>query len=88
VKKSTAEERAELIAMGRELIKVMREVIEPINRLTCRLDQEATALLPHVLSEQAEAGETPNTLHQVTGKRFCSKCRKSGHRSPNCPLNK
>lgn len=96
---SALKRRTELLEMSRELIKVMREVINPINQITCRLESEASALLPEAAEEQVHSGKKtprgnadtdptvpmPNEIPLPKGKRACSKCRKTGHKAPNCP---
>ena len=53
--RSAEERRNELLAAKDELIKVMRQVIEPINLITCKLDVEADALINEVMREKNTA---------------------------------
>lgn len=95
-----AGQRAELLKAKDELIKIMREIINPINIIACRLDEEATKLLPAAIEETANAParqhrnktenptdpniKLPSNPSQVP-KRACSICRKPGHRATTCP---
>lgn len=72
------EERAELVALARELITVMRGFIEPVNKICCKLDQAAMEMTVPALDE----GEQD----RKEGKRTCtcSNCGKKGHRATTC----
>ena len=97
--KTPLEYRNELLKAKDELITIMREIINPINIVACRLDAEATKLIPSSLDESIstnkrrksarEAAPQPSISLPIApskvAKRACSICRKSGHRATTCP---
>lgn len=99
--KTAAEERQALMELGKELIKVMRQVIEPINLLTCKLDAHASVLLPEVMREKTKGPRVKQIIYKKEDgtetvlnnphddkphKRACSICRQPGHRATTCPI--
>lgn len=57
-KRSAEERRMELLRAKDELIAVMRQVIEPINLITCKLVSEADGLINEVMREKTKVPRT------------------------------
>lgn len=87
---TVSDERAALLEMGREMIEVMRQIIEPVNLIACRLDAHAAMLTRDSIDENENKPKrraTSKTPIEGTAqpKRTCSICRQSGHRANTCP---
>jgi len=93
------DKRKQLLDAARDLSSIMREVTLPINKLICKLEEEADKYLKDTIDERIY---TPRSRKKVVydnrkaechderppakeSKRACSICREPGHRSPNCP---
>lgn len=62
--KTVAEERQALMDLGKELITTMRQIIEPINKLTCKLDAHASMLLPEVMREKTQGSRVRKIIYK------------------------